>query len=160
ASRLKPQRMVRCARCGSEWEPVREVDEAAAPPRDVVHRDLPEQPPSDGGAEMTSLPEITAMDRLAASPAKPPASRRLMGAWAGTFAVLAAAVIATVIWRQAVVRFWPPSGRILQTSEQATPRDPSPPHGPSAPQGHGASEGHGSSEGHATPESHATPQGH
>lgn len=105
ASRLKPGKLVRCARCGSDWVP--EVEAEGAPAEQAIDQ-------QDVSAE---LPEITAMDRLAAAPAPPPPSRaKLIAAWALTAAVLTGAVAATLGWRDAVVRAWPPSGRILAAS--------------------------------------------
>ncbi len=42
-----------------------------------------------------------------------PRSRSLSVAWVVTFFVLAAGVAGVVTWREAVVRAWPASGRIL-----------------------------------------------
>lgn len=116
ASRLKPGRMVRCARCGSDWVPEAEQEAVAeeAPPEPG-----PAPEPDDFGEE---LPEITAMDRLAASPARPPLRAGLIAAWVLTFVVLAGAAAATFGWRNAVVQAWPPSGRILAAAPQTPPR--------------------------------------
>jgi predicted Zn finger-like uncharacterized protein len=131
ASRLKPGKMVRCARCGSDWLP--EAEAAAAPPQP---RTAPFDPtgPSDPTAPVDptalpggesehfadGLPEITAMDRLAASPALLPSRAGLIAAWVLTVAVLAGAAAAVFGWRDTVVRAWPPSGRILATIGHTT----------------------------------------
>ncbi|WP_428493727.1 hypothetical protein [Rhodopila sp.] len=71
------------------------------------------------------------MDRLTASTTAGLSRQRgLIGAWAMTFVVLALAVAAAVVWRNAVVRAWPPSGRILATTDPtraATPASQTPP---------------------------------
>jgi hypothetical protein len=36
-----------------------------------------------------------------------------VAAWLASVLVLAGAGVSTVIWREAVIRTWPPSGRIL-----------------------------------------------
>jgi predicted Zn finger-like uncharacterized protein len=109
-SRLKPGKLVRCARCSEKWLPRLPTDtqgmpnEASEPPMPHPERDI------------ASLPEVTAMDRLAASPAPQPARGRLIAAWVLTFVVLAAAVAAAIGWRDTIVRTWPASGRLLATS--------------------------------------------
>jgi hypothetical protein len=67
-------------------------------------------------------PTATAMDRLTASaqPAHSP-HRGLIVAWALSLIVLAGAIAAAMIWRDAVVRAWPPSGRILATTSPTPP---------------------------------------
>jgi predicted Zn finger-like uncharacterized protein len=112
-SRLRPGKLVRCAQCGSEWLPVRAPDEIAASP------EQDEAPASAGEFEVTApVPGFTAMDRLAAAPVPPPSHSRLIGAWVLTFVVLACAVAATVGWRDAVIRAWPPSARVLAAEGQ------------------------------------------
>lgn len=116
ASRLRPGKLVRCARCGNKWLPAYEAEEADLPPQtaDVEVRPEPE-------SEMArALPEVTAMDRLAASPASPPARIGLILAWILTFVVLAGAVAATIGWRDKLIRAWPPSGRILTATSHST----------------------------------------
>jgi predicted Zn finger-like uncharacterized protein len=114
ASRLRPGKLVRCARCANDWLPV-QLAEPVVPPATSVDPVTAVAP-----ATAAPLPAMTAMDRLAASPASPPARVGLIGAWVLTVIVLAAAVVAIVGWRQVVVRAWPPSARILTTTV-ATP---------------------------------------
>jgi predicted Zn finger-like uncharacterized protein len=97
ASRLLPGKKIRCARCGGEWLYSRPAErlELAEPP----------------GPE--ALPPVTAMDRLAASPPPVASSSKLAAAWMLTLVVLVGAVTATVVWRQAAMRAWPPSALIL-----------------------------------------------
>ena len=66
-------------------------------------------------------PRITTMDRLAASVHNLPERTPLIVAWVLTGVVLIAAVAATVTWREAVVRAWPPSSRILGHTDHVTP---------------------------------------
>ncbi len=79
---------------------------------------------------MQPLPQITAMDRLAARPPQPLHRRGLIAAWTATVIVLLAAAAAALLWRQAVVRAWPPSSRILGTID-AVPAVPPHPAGTS-----------------------------
>jgi hypothetical protein len=99
--------MVRCARCGGEWEPVRDVEIIIAAPEPMPPAAEPEVEPA------LVLPAVTAMDRLAADAAPPTQSAGLIGAWILTVLVLTAALSAIIIWRQDFMSVWPPSGRIL-----------------------------------------------
>jgi predicted Zn finger-like uncharacterized protein len=116
ASRLRPGKLVRCARCGKDWLPDPEIEDAA------VGLDAAEPPVADAVSEGPApLPDVTAMDRLAASPASRPWRTSLIGAWLVTFIVLAGAVAAVVSWRDTVIRVWPPGGRLLAAIGQASP---------------------------------------
>jgi predicted Zn finger-like uncharacterized protein len=106
ASRLLPGKKIRCMRCGGEWlysRPAEAPEPAAAP-----------------GPE--SLPSVTAMDRLAASPPPAAFSTKLAAAWVLTVVLLVGAVTATVVWRQAAMRAWPPSALILAPFGQTPPQ--------------------------------------
>jgi predicted Zn finger-like uncharacterized protein len=117
AARLKPGKQVRCARCRSNWLPDLDAGNAA-PPLDPAN---PSSPDAEFGAA-EALPDVTAMDRLAAAGAPPaPQRTRLIGAWVLTFAVLAGAFAAVFGWRDAVVRAWPPSSRLLAATDQTAP---------------------------------------
>lgn len=108
ASRLTPGKMARCVRCGGEWMAVRE------PAEDPVQADPPAADPQDDHAEEpAALPSVTAMDRLAHSPAPSQPKAGLIGAWVLTAVVLVGATAAAIAWRQDVVHIWPPSSRIL-----------------------------------------------
>ncbi len=104
ASRMKPNRMVRCERCGNEWAAVREADSAPDP---------------DAGTEDTHAPHdepslvVTDTDRLVSHGPAPPRSVALIAAWIATIVVLAGALTATIIYRAEIVRAWPPSARLL-----------------------------------------------
>lgn len=135
-SRLTPGKMARCARCGNKWLPVQQAEDAVAPRQPVGPGAPAMTTPSDPAAGATTeaasasttaasaiappVPTVTAMDRLAA--AAPQHRRRpgLVGAWAVSIVVLAGAIAATLTWRDAVVRAWPPSGRILATNGATT----------------------------------------
>jgi predicted Zn finger-like uncharacterized protein len=120
ASRLVPGKMVRCARCATDWLPPLEPEEATPPPESAkapADAAPPIEAPVQGmTAQGMTAQGMTAMDRLAAAAAQPPARTGLIGAWVLTLIVLTGAVAATVGWRSAIVRAWPPSGRILATT--------------------------------------------
>jgi predicted Zn finger-like uncharacterized protein len=105
-SLMPPGRIVRCARCGGEWTPV-----AVS----AVKEDGPtvEQPvPATEEAANWPVARQSAMDRLAANPARP-ASRLPLGlAWAASVLVLVLAVWAAFAWRADIAAAWPPSGRV------------------------------------------------
>ena len=97
ASRLLPGKKIRCMRCGGEW-----LYSRPAEPLELAEPSGPEP-----------LPSVTAMDRLAASPPPVASSSKLAAAWVLTLVVLVGAVTATMVWRQAAMRAWPPSALIL-----------------------------------------------
>jgi predicted Zn finger-like uncharacterized protein len=107
-ARLKPGQSVRCARCNMVWKPAQQ----AAP---AVPENPPAPPPVEPETAAPALPAADAMQRLAASASPPPRRHRLglVAAWLASVLVLAGAGVSTVIWREAVIRIWPPSGRIL-----------------------------------------------
>ena len=111
ASRLPPQKMVRCARCGGEWMATREAVQNVPPPEAVASPDPPPGP-------IASLPAITAMDRLTASVPPRASPAGLTAAWISTAIVLVAAVAAIIAWRGDIMRAWPPSSRILAAGGQ------------------------------------------
>jgi hypothetical protein len=53
----------------------------------------------------------SAMERLAADPARPRPSMQLRLAWAATVVVLVAAAAAACMWRSDIIAAWPPSAR-------------------------------------------------
>jgi predicted Zn finger-like uncharacterized protein len=111
ASRMTPQRKVRCAGCGGEWVPMREASEAPPPP-DAAPPPSAHTPDRAPQIEAT-LPPLTAMDRLSATAHRPRVTASLIAAWVMTFMALIAAVTAVVVWREPLVRIWPPGSRIL-----------------------------------------------
>jgi predicted Zn finger-like uncharacterized protein len=117
ASRLAPRKTVRCARCGGEWTAVGEAEELSQ----EVAATLSEQELNHHAELEEPAPLMTAMDRLAATGLRPPRSTRLVAAWILTLVILMAAVAATIVWREPVVRAWPPSGRVLGSAAHMTP---------------------------------------
>jgi predicted Zn finger-like uncharacterized protein len=112
--RLKPRKMVRCARCGGEWSPVPQTEGAGDAPPAPQPSEPAEHEAEHEPKPAVVLAPVTAMDRLAAKPSPPPPrSTGLIGAWILTVAVLAAAISVTIVWRQEFMSVWPPSGRIL-----------------------------------------------
>jgi predicted Zn finger-like uncharacterized protein len=111
--RLRPGKVVRCAQCGSEWSPVHEADEIVVPPEPVAPR------PSEAALDVAApISGFTAMDRLSALPASRPSRSGLVTAWVLTVVVLAGGIAAMIGWREAVIRAWPPSARLLATNGQ------------------------------------------
>ena len=115
-ARLTPRKMVRCSQCGGEWiaspasdDPGEEMASEPAEPID----DLSPQP-------MLPAPRVSAMDRLVASVRNLPERTPLIVAWVLTGVVLIAAVAAVMTWREAVVRAWPPSSRVLGHADHAS----------------------------------------
>jgi predicted Zn finger-like uncharacterized protein len=121
--------VARCARCGGEWMPVRAAEVATEP----VAPSTGKPPPSASDAATASrafrgpaggyagdkssvseapLPRSSAMDRLAAPPARPPSRLRLRLAWLASLALLACLGWAGYAWRAQVVEAWPPSARV------------------------------------------------
>jgi predicted Zn finger-like uncharacterized protein len=116
-ARLTPRKMVRCSQCGGEW--------IAAPKANEPDEDIEPEPAEAGDEHATEpvvpAPRISAMDRLAASVHNLPQRGTLIVAWIMMGVVLISAVAATVTWRGAVVRAWPPSSRVLGHADLVTP---------------------------------------
>ena len=131
-SRVKPGKMVRCARCGGEWMAADEADEnvvgsvlttpAVAAQPEPQREPQPEPQSEPQRQPAASRPATTAPGRTPASRSSPPSRVMLVGAWALTAFVLIGAVVAVVVWRDAVVRIWPPSGRILASAHDSQPK--------------------------------------
>ncbi len=131
-SLLPGGRIVRCARCGNEWMPVR-AETPAAPPALQEHPASagPEVPAPPAAAEPpkpepASPPRISAMDRLAAHPAVLRTPRGLHLAWAASFLLLALLGWGVYAWRGRIMDHWPPSVRLyaafgLQAAPKQTP---------------------------------------
>jgi predicted Zn finger-like uncharacterized protein len=104
AARLNPGRYVRCARCNAVWKPEPMAESA---------RPLPPKMPAPPEPEPAAAP-ADAMQRLAGMPPPdPPRRAGLIAAWLASILVLASAGAGIVIWRDAIMRIWPASGRIL-----------------------------------------------
>ena len=122
ASRLKPGKLVRCARCGNDWLPAPDAGNVVAQQEPAA-----EQASTDVSHEAdASPPEFVATDRLTPPAIAPPARQGLFVAWVLTFLVLAGAVAATIGWRDSIVRAWPPSSRILGAARHTPPPRPGP----------------------------------
>jgi predicted Zn finger-like uncharacterized protein len=101
ATRVKPGRAVRCSACGAEWQTAPEAE--------------PEPPPeaADTPPAAPPGPALTATERLAAEPSRPPRSPALLAAWLLTVLLLGAGGASAVVWRAEIMRLWPPGSRIL-----------------------------------------------
>jgi predicted Zn finger-like uncharacterized protein len=117
--RLKPGRLVRCARCGHEWVPARPEasDRDSELPGSGEYQDLPET--------HAEISRPSAMDLLALSSTPLPPDRRLRAAWVISVAVLALLLGSAALWRGAVITSWPASERLygwagLQPPDPAT----------------------------------------
>jgi predicted Zn finger-like uncharacterized protein len=107
-SRVLPGRVVRCARCAQEWAPV-----DAAPPQTPEPPQFSPEPitPEDAPPPIATIRQ-SAMDRLAAHPARPPSKSGLKLAWAASIFVIVLALVGAFAWRSSVVAAWPPSERV------------------------------------------------
>lgn len=102
AQLLKAGRVVRCARCGTEWVPLTEsasAAEAPAPPDAGPERD----------PEPASLLPVTDVPPATAAPVR---DRRLVLAWVASIAIVIAALASGYIWRADVMDLWPASARL------------------------------------------------
>jgi predicted Zn finger-like uncharacterized protein len=110
---VPPGRVVRCARCGSEWAPT-----GPAPPEPEVEPAPPPEPEPESVVRRRAArvaetsPRQSAMDRLAAHPALPPSSLRLRLAWAASVLLIVFCVAGASAWRAQIVESWPPSARM------------------------------------------------
>lgn len=130
-SLLVAGRPVRCVRCSGEWAPVTE-------PAPAIEAQIPKPalPEAESPAPLAAAvlapavlapiePAVTppapvviagqsAMERLAASPARPKSSLPLLLAWGLTAVVIAAAVWLAYEWRGQIIAAWPPSARAYE----------------------------------------------
>jgi predicted Zn finger-like uncharacterized protein len=123
--RLTGRKLVRCARCGTEWTP-----QAPGPQQvieephrldlarviDVLEAEPVETPPRQtraGAKAPLERPSYSAMQRLARS-AEPEPARSVWPwiAWAISLVVLAALVWGALVWRAEIMQVWPPSARL------------------------------------------------
>jgi predicted Zn finger-like uncharacterized protein len=112
---VPPGRVVRCARCGSEWTPAGPTP----PPEPEVEPPPPElEPEPDPFVRRRAAPVAdpaarqSAMDRLAADPALPQSNLRLRLAWAASVLLIVLCAAGAVAWRAQIVESWPPSARM------------------------------------------------
>ena len=102
---LAAGRVVRCAKCGTEWAPVPAVVETAPPPE-------PEPEPKPFPAPFAPEP-MTPLVAVAAPVPPPPAKRLpLLLAWVGSAVVILAALAAAFVLREPIMQKWPPSQRV------------------------------------------------
>ena len=102
-------RMVRCARCATEWIP---VTEAPAPAQTET---LPTTPPPESEPITPSPfpPQIVVPPREAPVLAEPPPQSAVL-AWVASLVVIVIVVAASYVWRADVMLAWPPSQRAYQ----------------------------------------------
>lgn len=114
---LAPGRVVRCARCASEWAPTRPLAPPVVAP--VIEARPIEAPVME--APVAPVVEAPSMAPVAmpkptklAAPAvrAPPGRLALPLAWGGSVALLAVVAAAAVVWREPVMQAWPPSIRV------------------------------------------------
>lgn len=120
---LAPGRAVRCARCGAQWAPV-----PAQPVLDAPEPPAIEAPTTEAAvaAEPVPPPAITPppVTGPVTEPAKPvpmaplrgsrmPGRLPLLLAWGGSVLVLVLVITAAAVWREPVMRAWPPSERVF-----------------------------------------------
>ncbi len=129
-SLLPAGRVVRCARCGSDWTPIAVAATALAPGLPSEEQPAPPTPnPQSAEEPAAAAPDgepgsiqparrpappqrPTAMERLASSPAKPRYSPAPRLAWVASLALLAALVWSGYHWRTQIMDHWPPSARL------------------------------------------------
>ncbi|WP_158742070.1 zinc-ribbon domain-containing protein [Acidisphaera sp. L21] len=115
-------RKVKCAKCGTKWAPVED-----APPE--------EPPPSEPEPEPQPEP-MAAFVPMAPPPMETPKRQwALPAAWAGSFLVVAVALVGAVLLRGPIMQKWPPSERVYAALHLAPDSPASPP--PSSPNIHG-----------------------
>jgi predicted Zn finger-like uncharacterized protein len=124
ASRVTPGKMVRCARCGGEWMAADQTDDVivTAEPEASQPEVLPEVLPEPPIEPVASQPRVTAPSPAPSARHAPPRRVGLIGAWLLTAVVLVGAVAAAVTWREAIVRSWPASSRILAPADRVAPK--------------------------------------
>jgi predicted Zn finger-like uncharacterized protein len=104
-SLVTPGRVVQCARCSDKWMPVEApVAAVEAPP-------APEPAAEEAPVQTVAVPRQSAMERLAAHPARPKPRVGLRLAWVATLVALAVGVWAAYAWRSPIMAAWPPSAR-------------------------------------------------
>ncbi len=115
-ARLVAGQSVRCARCGTNWMPLAEVQRAARPelaePPAVGSLPQPRPVPSDAQIFASANPYPATMDRPNAGLAGGPA---VLAGWAVSIAVIVGLGWAAVTWRADIMHVWPPSERLYST---------------------------------------------
>jgi predicted Zn finger-like uncharacterized protein len=109
---LKPEQLVRCARCANEWVPSAEAEEAPPAPQQAAAAEPAPVATRDPPVDAERAPTVRASTpRL---PGAPPTARASMLrlAWAASFVVLAALLWGAYGQRASIMQAWPPSIRV------------------------------------------------
>ena len=100
-------RIVRCAKCATEWAPVAAPAPEPEPPPPAAPEPEWVAPPPPAAAEIPAR-------LVPPTPTPAPSVGRLplLLAWAGSVAVIVAALAAALLLREPIMRAWPPSQRV------------------------------------------------
>jgi predicted Zn finger-like uncharacterized protein len=107
ASIVTAGRLMRCARCRTEWMPAGpEIEQVPAPPPG----------PSAQTALFSDIPPVAAEPVIRApfpemTPTRQPPRKAVIAGWVVSLTVLVAALWLVIAYRQAVMRHWPASAR-------------------------------------------------
>jgi predicted Zn finger-like uncharacterized protein len=129
ASIVTAGRLMRCARCRTEWMPVAPL-QAAAPPaspppeaaaempasQEIEQVPAPPPGPSAQTALFSDIPPVAAEPVIRApfpemTPMRQPPRKAVIAGWVVSLMVLVAALWLVIAYRQAVMRHWPASAR-------------------------------------------------
>ncbi len=105
---LAAGRIVRCAKCATQWTPV-------PPPAAVVEPPPPEPDPAPEPEVQTPPPLVAESPPAPLVPPPPPTPARrlpLLLAWIASFVVIAGALAAAIVFRAPISHAWPPSQRV------------------------------------------------
>ena len=136
-AQIRPGRSVRCARCGLQWRPGGEAEQAglpepapaaadpedasepaAAASADASEDGLPDvAPPGHApghplGLRRAATPEPVLATAVAGTRRPSPELAAWGAAWAVSLIVLAGLLLSAAHWRETVMRSWPPSIRL------------------------------------------------
>ncbi len=102
-------RVVRCARCATEWTPV-------PAPAVTVEEEVPPppSPPVPPAPEPPAPPPPIVVPQREAPVARSAPPQPALFAWAASVVVIVAAVAGAYVWRTNVMQAWPPSQRAYQ----------------------------------------------
>jgi predicted Zn finger-like uncharacterized protein len=105
-SALAPGRMLRCARCRSEWTPVPAEDVAEQSTEETTPVAAPATPPPN----TKETPPVRVAARVAAPRPAGPRVSVIVG-WSLSFLLLGSLGYSAIRWRHPIERVWPPSSR-------------------------------------------------
>jgi predicted Zn finger-like uncharacterized protein len=111
-------RTLRCSRCGTDFALPRAAAPAPAPPEPTPAPPM-QAPPAAAPPPAASPPEAPPPPAPAVPERAPVASAATGGdaalrkAWMASVALVAAGVLALVVWRGAVMAAWPPATRLF-----------------------------------------------